>query len=166
MQFGTFPSNFPNLCYSSSRGDTLNSNVWHSKCNDKGKTIYFVKVVYSNVEYNIGSYQRETWAGGGYYNDAEMGLFQLTPNVHKFVAGAGPHSGSGNAMYRSNNYGPTYGAAHDWYVSSNMRTGYAQFGHTYKCRTGNYGGNACRSDFIGSYSSWSISEQEMWAENF
>ena len=35
-----------NLCWSSER-DSMSSNVWHQNCNDKGRTVFFAKVVYS-----------------------------------------------------------------------------------------------------------------------
>merc|ERR1712216_1115916 len=120
----------------------------------------------SNVKI-VGAYTKSSWSGGG---DADGGeyLFQISPVANESwatEAGSGPHSGTNRAIYRSNGYGPTFGEAHDWYVSSNMNTGYSNLGHTYKCRIGNYGQNTCRDDFIGSYSSWSISEMEVWSEN-
>jgi len=46
-----------------------------------------------------------------------------------------------------------------------MKTGYANFGHSYKCRIGNYGQDTCRGDLIGAYSAWTIQEGEMWSQN-
>jgi len=158
-------SGFSNLCWGSQRGDTWHSSVFHSGCDGKGYTLYIARVTYSSNEKIVGAYTRTTWGGGGYAGDASSAIFQLSPVVWKTTAGSGPYSGASNAIYRSNNYGPTFGNAHDWYVSSNMKTGYVNMGYAYKCRTGNYGTNTCRNDFIGSYSSWSIQEAEMWSVN-
>jgi len=153
-----------NLCWSSER-DSMSSNVWHQNCNDKGRTVFFAKVVYSGKTYITGSYQRPTWSGSGYGSDSTAAIFKFSPNPFKSVAGSGPHGGYSYAIYKGNGYGPTYGGGHDWHVSSNMKTGYLNFGHNYKCRVGNYGQNSCRNDILGSYSSWSLSEAEMWSEN-
>jgi len=165
MQFGDWPgwSGFRSLCWSSERGDTWHSSVWHSGCNDRGSTVYIARVKYSSNEFVVGSYQRITWAGSGYSGDSSGAIFQMSPSVWKSVAGSGPYGAANYGMYRSNNYGPTFGNAHDWHVSSNMKTGYVNMGYAYKCRTGNYGTNTCRNDFIGSYSSWSVQEAEMWS---
>jgi len=157
---------FQNLCWSSARGDSWSSNVWHSKCNNKGKTLWFAREVYSSKEYVAGSYQRDNWAGSGYANDGYSRIF--TFNQHHMKTGSQTAGWwtkpTSNGIYRNNGYGPTYGGGHDWHVSSNMRTGYMNFGNSYKCRIGNYGQNACQADILGSYSSWSINEAEMWSE--
>jgi len=155
------------MCYSTKNGDSFSSNVWHSKCNGKGATIWFANTMTSGKLYVAGGYTRNTWAGGGYSSDSYAHLFHFNHAKQGWAtkAGSGPHAGSNYAIYRSNGYGPTWGNAHDWYVTSNMKTGYNNLGYAYKCRIGNYGQNACQNDFFGSYSSWSIAEAEMWSEN-
>jgi len=169
MQFGSWPgwAGFSSLCWSTERGDTWHSNVWHSGCNDKGYTLYIARLqgTSSNFEKIVGSYQRVTWGGSGYSGDSSGAIFQVSPNVWKTTAGSGPHATYSVGMYRTNNYGPTFGSAHDWHVSSNMKTGYVNMGHAYKCRTGNYGQSPCRDDFAGAYSAWAIEEAEMWSVN-
>jgi hypothetical protein len=164
--FGNYYHGPNTLCWSSERGDTMNSLAWHSQCDNRGRTVWMAKITYSGTDYINGGYTRVTWAGNGAYGDGggNGGIFQISPNLWKSIDGSGPYTGSANAIYRNPNYGPTFGSAHDWYVSSNMITGYSNLGYTYKCRIGNYNGNTCRNDFVGSYSSWSISEGEMWAE--
>jgi len=177
MDFGSssypFPGGFGTLCHSSTRGDTLSSSAFHSACDTLSgdrKSIFFARVKYGDTYRVNGAYTRISWYADSsgttvrYGSDDTAGLFQAYPVVFKSTAGSGPYTGSANANYRSNNYGPTYGSAHDWTVSSNMITGYANLGYTYKCRVGNYGQNTCRDDFIGSYSAWSIVESEMWIE--
>jgi len=167
FQFGDYYNGPNTLCWSSERGDTMSATAWHSQCDNRGRTVWIAKITYGGVEYIDGGYTRLTWASTGstYANDyGNGGLFQLKPNLWKTIGGSGPYASSANSVYRNANYGPTFGSAHDWYVSSNMVTGYVNLGHTYKCRVGNYNTNTCRNDFIGSYSSWSISEAEMWSE--
>jgi len=163
FDFGSY-SRLSNLCWSS-RVDTESSNVWHSKCNGKGYTVLIGTALYNGVQYIAGAYTRISWAGGGYATDAAGHIFQIRPNMFKTLAGSGPHGSTSHAIYRSNNYGPTFGAGHDWHISANMKTGYNNFGHSYKCRTGNYGQNTCKYDLLGHYSSWSLSELEMWSTN-
>jgi len=154
-----------NLCWSSERGDTMSSSAFHSQCNSKGPTIYFAKTTYSSKEYIIGGYTRQNWYSSGYASDQYAAMFQVEPNWFYSRAGTGPHAAYNYAIYRSNGYGPTFGNAHDWLTSGNMKTGYSNIGYAYKCRIGNYGQSACQNDFFGSYSSWSITESEVWSEN-
>jgi len=156
---------FSNLCWGSERGDSWHGAVFHSGCNDKGYTLYIARVKYSTSEKIVGAYTRVSWSGGGYSSDASAVIFQLSPNVWKTTAGSGPHGTSTHAIYRSNNYGPTFGSSHDWHISANMKTGYVNMGYAYKCRVGNYGQNTCRDDFIGNQNGWSIQEAEMWSVN-
>jgi len=172
MQFGSssypYPNSLPEMCYSTLAGDAFSSSTWHTKCNGAGnekKSVWIAKVESGGESKVIGAYSRLSWYSSGYADDATAGLFQVHPVVFKTTAGSGPYSGSSYAIYRSNNYGPTFGNAHDWYTTSNMKTGYCNLGYTYKCRIGNYNGNTCRNDFAVSYNSWAITEQEMWLED-
>jgi hypothetical protein len=154
-----------NMCWSSGRGDTKNANVWHSACDEKGANLWIARIKYSNTYKTIGGYTRMSWSRNNQYMPSyDTFLFQVD-NGYNVLAGTGVHSTYTGAIYVYNSYGPTYGQGHDWYVSTNMQTGYIQFGHTYKCRTGNYGTNTCRNDFGITYSSWAIQEAEMWTEH-
>jgi len=157
------------ICYSTRRGDPKHSAQWHYQCDAKTdatdkSTLGFYRLTKSGTTDSviIGGYNRITWAGSGHASDAEASIFQVSPTVFKSTAGSGPYSSYANAIYRGINYGPTYGSGHDFYMTSNMYTGYSNIGHTYKCRIGNYNGNTCRNDFALSYSSWTLAEMEMW----
>ena len=65
------------------------------------------------------------------------------------------------------------GGGHDWYIASDMTSGYVNLGHDYTCRLddysstrGGYGSNTCRADFSGGgnngYNGWSIVDIEVW----
>lgn len=154
------------ICWSAvSEGHSWSSNTFHSYCNSKGKTLYIAKIKHAMGETVVGGYTRNNWYSSGYSSDNYAHLFQVEPSIWKSKAGTGQQSGYNYAIYRSNGYGPTFGAGHDWHTSSNMKTGYSNLGHAYKCRVGNYGQNACRNDFSGSYSSWTITESEVWSQN-
>jgi len=168
MQFGSYArlgQDTSSMCWSDRRGDTRNAGQFHTSCNGKGPTIYMATVIRSGVQYIVGGYTRQDWSGGGYATDSMGGLFQIQPVLHKYVSGDGPYSDTSSAIYKSNSYGPTFGAGHDWCVNSNMITGYVNFGHTYKCRVGSYTSNTCRNHFIGGYNGWAISESEVWSTN-
>merc|ERR1712086_923223 len=122
--------------------------------------MHIAEVKVSSKIWTVGGYTRANWYSSGYGSDSTASMFQLSPNVYKAMAGSGQHGGYNYAIYKSNGYGPTFGAGHDWHTSSNMKTGYANLGHQYKCRVGRYGTSTCRNDWFGSYSSWSVVESE------
>jgi len=163
--------NFPKwqMCYSTRRSDRRHASQFHRQCDAPPEqtanleTLHFYKLDYGSTHKMVGAYTRVSWGGAnGYAGDADATLFQVFPTVFKSVAGSGPYTGSSNAIYRYSNYGPTFGSAHDFHITSNMRTGYSNLGHAYKCRVGNYGQAACRNDFAGHYNGWSIDEMEIW----
>ena len=119
------------ICWTS-RTDSMSSSTWHSKCNHKSQTMHIAEVKVSSKIWTVGGYTRANWYSSGYQSDSTASLFQLSPNVYKAMAGSGQHGGYNYAIYKSNDYGPTFGAGHDWYTSSNMKTGYANLGHQYK----------------------------------
>ena len=154
------------ICWSAvSKGHSWSSNTFHSYCDSKGKTLYIAKIKHAQGETVVGGYTLNNWYSSGYSSDNYAHLFQVEPSIWKSKAGTGSASDYNYAIYRSNDYGPTFGGGHDWHTSSNMKTGYSNLGHAYKCRVGNYGQNACRNDFSGSYSAWTITESEVWSQN-
>jgi len=154
------------MCYSTARGDTRSASQFHTNCDHSGPNLWITRIKYSSTEKIIGGYTRLSWDRTNQYMPSyDTFLFQTSNNEWSRLAGSGTVSTFTGAIYTYNSYGPTWGQGHDWHVSSNMQTGYVNFGHTYKCRTGNYGTNTCRDDFAASYSSWSIQEAEMWVEH-
>ena len=159
------------LCYRRS-DDGASSSTFHSKCNGKGDTVTIAKLDNGRI---IGGYAGCSWYSKGSYNYSCGGSFpfNVSPLGHAYRK-RNYSNGSSNSfshnywIYDASNYGPTFGGGHDWYVSSNMTTGYCNLGHDYTCRlgTGNnysgYGSSDCRNDFCGSYNSWKITELEVW----
>jgi len=161
------PQTFWHLCYSMKRGDSKSGSTFHSKCDDRGETITIWEMKPQNeIIYTGGGYARGSWGkGNSYYHDKKAGLFSVNNN-HHMLAGRGTQSTyyGQNSQYRYTSYGPTFGGGHDMYISSNMYSGYADIGHTYACRVGNWQSNTCRKDWIGSYNGWSINEIEVWSQ--
>jgi hypothetical protein len=159
------------LCYRRSV-DGANSNTFHSKCNGKGDTVTVATLDNGKV---IGGYAGCSWYSKNDYSYQCAGsfVFSLT-NGHKYNKRFYHMGNSGSFsylywIYDHSSYGPTFGGGHDWHVASDMTTGSCNLGHDYTCRVGTdnayggYGGTECRNDFCGSYSSWKITELEVWA---
>ena len=96
----------------------------------------------------MGGYAGLSWSAGCYNSGSSNFLFSLT-NGQRWNCTTSQHCGCANSSY-----GPTFGGGHDWKVDSNMTTGYCSAGHSY---------SGCSSNSLcGSYSSWSITEMEVW----
>ncbi len=163
------------LCYRRSTHGA-SASTFHSKCNKKGDTVTIAKLDNGRL---IGGYAGCAWQSKNNYGYSCSGsfLFNLT-NGHAYHK-KNYHNGNSNSfshnywIYDHSNYGPTWGGGHDWYVSKNMTTGYCNLGHTYGCRqikssTNGYSGykdGACHKEWCGSYSSWKITELEVWYKN-
>ena len=144
------------LCYRKST-DGNSSSTFHTGCDGYSNTISIAQLDTGKL---IGGYADVSWSGSGYTGNSNNFLFSLTQN-YRIMHCTGQHS-CGHSQYNANNYGPTFGGGHDWHVNSNMTSGYCNLGHDYACQTSSYGNSACRNDFCGNYSSWTIQELEVW----
>lgn len=142
------------LCYRRSTHGAA-ASTFHSLCNFKGPT---VTVANLNTGRKIGGYAPISWQSANTYTgNSSAFLFSLTNN---FRHSCGGQSGCAYFLYDGSNYGPTWGGGHDWYVASDMTTGYCNLGHYYACRVGS--GATCHNDFCGAYNGWAITELEVW----
>jgi hypothetical protein len=145
------------LCYQKSvHGNS--SSTFHSRCNGYGKT-FTVADLDSGVL--IGAYAATNWSGSGYQSNSDNFLFSLTRGYH-MMSGTGTSGSNTHSQYNNSSYGPTFGGGHDWHVNNSMSGGYCYLGYTYACQSGSYGSSTCQNDFCGNYSSWSITEMEVW----
>jgi len=139
------------------------TSTFHSKCNNRGPS---VMVATLSTGKKIGGYANASWQskgdytyGGGHF------IFSLT-NWHRY--GEGSRHDTRGSMYDNAGYGPTWGTGHDLCTGQSSVIGdgggddYCNLGHAYGCETGDYGSTACRNDFCGTYSGWTISEMEVW----
>ena len=164
-----------NLCYRKSTHGA-SSTTFHKLCNNRGET---VTVATLNTGAKVGGYAPCSWRSAANYNYNCGGafLFSLT-KMHKYDKHY-YHDANSNSfsyqyyVYDNQSYGPTWGGGHDWYIASNMTSGYVNLGHDYTCRLddysstrGGYGSNTCRADFTGGgnngYNGWSIVDIEVW----
>ncbi|MCO4761805.1 MAG: TLD domain-containing protein [Myxococcales bacterium] len=142
------------LCYRRSVHGA-SSSTFHSRCNNKGPTMTIIK---NNLGYIYGGYAPVSWKSkGSYVATTQSFLFSVTSN-NKYAY----YKSSGNAMYDRSNYGPTWGGNHDLYVNGNMTTGYANPGYSHKCPMCSSSCTACQKSVAGHYSSWQITELEVW----
>jgi hypothetical protein len=143
------------LCYRRSR-DGASSSTFHGLCDGRGPS---VTVLSNNLGRLLGGYASQSWNSyGSYYGDANSFLFSLT-NGFRHTAGA-----LYNCCYLTGYgpYGPTWGGGHDLHINGAMTSGYCNLGLSYQCRVGTYGSSTCQDDLCGSYSSWMVTELEVW----
>ncbi|MBI4702769.1 MAG: TLD domain-containing protein, partial [Deltaproteobacteria bacterium] len=157
------PSQMWTLCYRRTLHGA-NSVTFHNNCNGKGPSVVVASL---NTGRKIGAYVTQSWSNCScYVDDNNAFLFSLT-NGFKHTCGGnicGSCGGCPYEMYCNSSYGPTFGAGHDWYITSDMTTGYCNLGYTYNCRVSSYGNAACQNDFCGSYNGWNITELEVWVK--
>jgi hypothetical protein len=146
------------LCYQKST-DGNSSSTFHSKCDSYSNTISVAELDSGVL---MGGYAGTSWSGSsGWQNDASNFLFSLTRG-YRIMAGTGTSGTTTHAQYSNSSHGTTFGGGHDWYVNSSMTGGYCNLGYTYACQSGSPGSTTCRNDFCGNYSSWTITELEVW----
>ncbi|MCB9739072.1 MAG: TLD domain-containing protein [Deltaproteobacteria bacterium] len=152
------------------------ASAFHTNCNYKGPTVTVAKLSTGAM---VGGYASCAWNTN--YNSYQYHcpgsfLFNLD-NGHRYN-NKWNTSGTSNgydfrATYNRSNYGPCFGAGHDWcFNSSNMSSGYSNLGYNYECRkiTGSSNGYSgysttdCRNDFSGNYS-WTTVEMEVWYQD-
>jgi hypothetical protein len=142
-------SRWNTMCYKKSTHGS-SSSTFHSRCNSKSPLLIVTKGTngriwggMTTVPYvNAYSYRYSTsnylWR---YYG----GTFQRTTGL----------SHPQYAIYDHPSYGPTFGGGHDWHISSSMSNGYS---NRYS-----YNGNGFDDNWLaGSYSSWSVSDMEVY----
>eukprot|EP00043_Microstomoeca_roanoka_P014155 m.139429 g.139429 ORF g.139429 m.139429 type:complete len:602 (-) comp15945_c0_seq5:429-2234(-) len=143
-------STFSTLCY---RGSThgWSSTSFHTNCNGRQPIVVMAR---GTNNYIAGAYSETafTTSSRGYQPGYSNFLFAMGTGstFTKALCTNYPTS----AIYDSTSYGPTFGNGHDWYVSGGMKNGY-----TYPYA---YSGFS-NTQMFGSYSSWTLSEIEVWA---
>jgi hypothetical protein len=143
------------LCYQKSvHGDS--ASTFHTNCDSYSNTISVAELDSGVL---IGGYAGTSWSNSGYQNETSNFLYSLTRG-YQIMVGTGVSGSTSHAQVGGD--GPTFGGGHDWYVNSTMTEGYCSLGYTYACQSGSFGSTTCRNDFCGNYSSWIITELEVW----
>ena len=134
-------------------GDT--PQAFHSRCDNKGITITFIKN-YSNG-YRFGGYTTVPWTGNNDYQpDSKAFLFSLN-NKKKFPI---KNSNDSNAVGRYQNYGPIFGGDTDIYFHSG---GNWSSGNNASCNPSNYSCTVLEMLGVNSSStSFRVSDYEVW----
>lgn len=91
--------------------DGSNAGAFHKKCDAKKPTITFVK---TKKNRRFGGYTEKTWneSNGNYIVDENAFLFSIDEK-EKYIVSQPKYSIYNNAIY-----GPTFGGAHDLYISN------------------------------------------------
>jgi len=114
------------LYQASKDGDS--STAFHSACDDKGETIVIVETTYGAV---FGGYTDQSWAGtASYATSTTSFIFQIRPYLITYPIKSGFEQ---YAIYRKRTHGPSFGAGHDFHLSSDCMSNTASYtnGHSY-----------------------------------
>ncbi|KAL9644560.1 hypothetical protein ABK040_009424 [Willaertia magna] len=138
------------------KDDGYASNVFHSKCDNKGATITIIKSTTGCV---FGGYTNINWDTSGQYKfNNQTCLFSLfgPNNEPRFVKleNNGPHHSNQYSIYCDQSYGPAFGGGHDFYICNNCNTSnssYSNLGHSFSVPGMNYSTDAIKSYLAGSY---------------
>ncbi|XP_046839690.1 uncharacterized protein LOC124433873 isoform X3 [Xenia sp. Carnegie-2017] len=131
--------------------DGWDSRIFHSRCDNRGKTITLVKV----GKYIFSGYSTINWGSSCYRSSSSTYLFSLRnkDNLSPFISAV--YRNSGSAICASATYGPTFGGGHDLYIRNNAnkyKNSYTNFGYTYRPPSGyNYGSSNTQALLAGSY---------------
>jgi hypothetical protein len=136
------------------------SAAFHTNCDGKGASVVLAQLTSGTTVRVVGGYTNVGWSSvAGYKTDPAATLFSVTNDLkHGLISATGT-----SATYHNTSYGPTFGSGHDFYISSNMNTGYCYLGSAYACRTG-LTGTTCHNDFCGTYSGWTATALEVWVK--
>ncbi|CAF1202195.1 unnamed protein product [Rotaria sordida] len=124
------------LIYKATR-DGFSASDFHRCCDNQDSTITVIQSTEGG--YLFGGYTSVSWRSTeGYVLDPNNPfLFTLT-NPHGIPSTKYSNKHSNYSIYAGNNYGPTFGGAHDLYISNNSQTNrnnYFGFPHSYNDTT-------------------------------
>jgi hypothetical protein len=137
------------MCYKRSTHGA-SSSTFHSRCNSKSPLLIITRGGDGRI---WGGYTSVSFVNAYNYRYA-------TDNyLWRYYGGTFTRTSGMNhpqyAIYDHPSYGPTFGGGHDWHVNSGISGGY-----TY--RYSYYGNGFDNTWLAGSYSSWSVSEMEVY----
>ena len=136
--------------------DGDNPQAFHSRCDNKGMTIVFIKN-YSNG-YRFGGYTSVPWkADGNYHQDARAFVFSLNNKTKYSIK----NQSDQYAVGHYNNYGPIFGNDNDIYFHSG---GNWSSGENASCNPNNYSASIYNLLGINSSSrtNFRVSDFEVW----
>ncbi|KAJ5072339.1 e3 ubiquitin-protein ligase [Anaeramoeba ignava] len=165
----------------SAKRDGFDCKKWHSLINeDKGETLVIIKTkdnfIFGGFT-QVGFFPKDEskWSrsyqniDSNYITDPNAFIFSLRNDKgdrkpEKFAIKEGKE---GYAIEFLSNKGPSfggrYGGKNDFFIESNLKTGYSDFGYSYNLPDGiEYGTSEAQSYLAGSYESWFVDELETY----
>jgi hypothetical protein len=134
------------LIYQASR-DGFSSSIFHSKCDGNTGTLVVIKSSNSNI---FGGYTQADWSGYTWQYDSNAFLFSLVNSYKtpvKMIV-----TNPQYAIFAYPSYGPTFGNAHDLYISSDGLSCNSNLGYSYQVPSFLTSGTAAAQSFLaGSY---------------
>ena len=115
------------LLFRASR-DGFSAADFHRMCDNKGPTLVLVK---TTGGYYFGGYTTANWDQSEAYKTVPGSfIFSLSKKTKHEI-----YQNNGNAIYGQQNYGPTFGGGHDFYLYNNCNqntSSYSNLGYTYR----------------------------------
>jgi hypothetical protein len=141
--------------------DGFNASSFHSKCDNKSRTISIIK---TTSNYVFGGYTNATWDGDGVSKtDSTAFIFSLrrngVSNNQKFMV-----IDPSTAIEANPYYGPIFGIRADIFIRdrSDVDGGYIRYCTSYQCPPGYSWGDTSRAYLAGSRDDWLVSEIEVY----
>ena len=150
------------LLYRASR-DGFSSKVFHSKCDKIPKTLTIIKV--KDKPHIFGGYTEATWEGEEYKEDPNAFIFSLVNDDNEPIK-MKLYKNTKNSIWCHPLFGPTFGAGHDFYISTDSNTNttsYSNLGNSYHHPSYHYNTNEIRCFLAESYN-FSTSEIEVYQD--
>jgi hypothetical protein len=156
-----------NLLYRGSR-DGFSASAFHSRCDGQANTITIVK---DEFNYVFGGFTAAPWKSDDTYStDENAFIFSLRRSTVSNFYAKYPVRDSSKAIWNSRSRGPAFGSYEGSYycdilIGYNIGN-YADFGASYSLPPGySYGSSNTRSFLAGNYSSWTVTEVEVYKLN-
>jgi hypothetical protein len=118
------------LIYKGTR-DGFETATFHRLCDNQGPTMTIIR---STGGYLFGGYASQAWTSAGNYTNAANSFLFLLTNANGSPPTKFLYNNNGNAFYNGSGYGPTFGGAHDLYISDKSNTSassYCSIGSSY-----------------------------------
>ncbi|KAJ5077686.1 hypothetical protein M0811_05785 [Anaeramoeba ignava] len=139
--------------------DGFNSQNWHKAVDGKGKILIIIK---TKDNFIFGGFTQVGFNGNtGDIYDSNAFIFSLRNDKGDRISAKFTIKTPQSAIYSNLNYGPYFG--NDFRLSSNLQSGWSDFGNSYNLPNGiTYGTNEARSYLAGSYNKWVVDELETY----
>ncbi|KAJ5077030.1 hypothetical protein M0811_00350 [Anaeramoeba ignava] len=145
----------------SAKRDGFSSQNWHSKVDNKGKTLVIIK---TKDNFIFGGFTQVGFNGntGEWINDSSAFIFSLRNDKGDRIPAKFTIKIPQYAIYSKSSYGPLFGD-NDFELNSNLQPGYSNFGRSYNLPDGiTYDTNEAKSYLAGSYNKWVVDEVETY----